>query len=84
MRKNLDSLVSQLTQENADLNKKILKSEEEMRVLLHQSLKLRKKMEQIESEQLEFLKHKAEIEQQLKKKGIDINEMVKSEKCLVM
>jgi hypothetical protein len=77
-------LVSQLTQDNADLNKKIIKSEEEMRVLLNQSLKLRKRMEQIETEQLTFLKHKQEIETNLKKKGVDINDIVPVEKCAVM
>lgn len=85
VRKNLDALVSQLTQDNAALNTKIFKSEEEMRILLNQSLKLRKKMEQIESEQLNFLKHKHEIEQQLKKKGVDLSDLaVPVEKCSVM
>lgn len=85
IRKNLDALVSQLTQDNADLNRKIIKSEEEMRVLLNQSLKLRKRMEQIESEQLNFLKHKQEIETQLKKKGIDLNDLhIPMDKCSVM
>jgi len=85
IRKNLDVLVSQLTQDNAELNKKIFKSEEEMRVLLNQSLKLRKRMEQIESEQLTFLKHKQEIEQTLKKKGVDLNDIgIPVDKCVVM
>ena len=85
VRKTLDFLVSQLTQDNAELNKKIIKSEEEMRVLLHQSLKLRKRMEQIESEQLTFLKHKHDIEQTLKKKGVDLNDIgIPVDKCAVM
>jgi len=85
IRKNLDKLVSQLTQDNAELNKKIIKSEEDMRILLNQSLKLRKRMEQIESEQLQFLKHKQEIEEKLKKKGVDLKDLqVNMDKCSVM
>lgn len=85
VRRNLDSLVSQLTRDNADLNKKISNLEEEMRVLLNQSLKLRKRMEKMESEQLQFVKHKTEIETQLKKKGVQIEALgIDSEKCSVM
>lgn len=38
VRRNLDGLVSQLTRDNADLNDKNSKLEEEMRALLNQSL----------------------------------------------
>jgi hypothetical protein len=85
IRKNLDVLVSQLTQHNADLNKKIIKSEEDMRVMLNQRLKMQKKMEMIETEHLTFLKHKQDIEEKLKKKGVDMSDIgINMDKCLVM
>jgi len=56
-----------------------------MRVLLNQSLKLHKKMEKMESEQLQFAKHKAEIETQLKKKGVSMDALgLEHDKCNVM
>jgi DNA repair exonuclease SbcCD ATPase subunit len=85
VRRNLDGLVSQLTRDNADFVKKISNLEEEMRVLLNQSLKMRKKMETVEAEQLQFTKHKTEIETQLKKKGVNLEALhIDSEKCSVM
>lgn len=41
-------------------------------------------MESIESEQLQFHKHKNEIETQLKKKGVSIKDLQIDEKCAVM
>jgi len=85
VRRNLDSLVSELTRDNADLNNKLRKEEEEMRVLLNQSLKMRKKMERIESEQLSFQKNKTEIETHLKKKGLSLESLnIDNDKCNVM
>eukprot|EP01111_Echinosteliopsis_oligospora_P020012 TRINITY_DN9973_c0_g1_i1.p1 TRINITY_DN9973_c0_g1~~TRINITY_DN9973_c0_g1_i1.p1 ORF type:complete len:388 (-),score=105.80 TRINITY_DN9973_c0_g1_i1:34-1197(-) len=84
VRKNLDGLVSQLTQENADLNKRILKTEDEMRTILGQSLKMRKKMERMEKEHLDFMQQKQELEINLKKKGINIEEFFAVDKCSIM
>lgn len=88
VRSKLDELVSNLASENAGLNKKLLESEGEMRVLLNQSLKLQKRADEIEKEQLIFLRHKADIEAQLKKKGINLEDIysnvISHDKCVVM
>lgn len=89
VRTKLDALVSQLAQDNAELSKKVLKSEEDMRHLLQQNLKLQKRSDEIEKEHLTFLRHKSDIEAQLKKKGIDLNDILnntfkQNENCAVM
>lgn len=88
VRTKLDELVSKLASENAELNKKLLESEGEMRVLLNQSLKLQKRADEIEKEQLIFLRHKQDIEAQLKKKGINLEDIyanaISHDKCVVM